>query len=63
MDEEIKKIERNETWDLIELPKGYKPIGIKWVYKKKMNDQGDIERYKARLVAKGYIKRQECIVT
>lgn len=54
MDEEITAIERNETWELVELPRGHQPIGVKWVYKKKMNAQGEIERYKARLVAKGY---------
>jgi Reverse transcriptase (RNA-dependent DNA polymerase) len=54
MDEEIRAIERNKTWELVELPEGYRPIGVKWVYKKKMNAQGKIERYKARLVAKGY---------
>ena len=37
MDEEIEAIERNKTWDLVELLDGYKPIGVKWVYKKKMN--------------------------
>jgi Reverse transcriptase (RNA-dependent DNA polymerase) len=36
------------------LPKGHKPIGVKWVYKKKMNAQCEIERYKARIVAKWY---------
>ncbi|HEY5260323.1 MAG TPA: reverse transcriptase domain-containing protein, partial [Rhabdochlamydiaceae bacterium] len=54
MDEEIGAIEKNKTWDLVELPEGCRPIGVKWVYKKKMNAQGEIERYKARLVAKGY---------
>jgi hypothetical protein len=29
-------------------------IRVKWVFKKKMNSQGEIERYKARLVMKGY---------
>ncbi|KAE8655248.1 hypothetical protein F3Y22_tig00117034pilonHSYRG01564 [Hibiscus syriacus] len=33
---------------------GSQPIGVKWIYRKKMNAQGEIERYKARLVAKGY---------
>lgn len=54
MNEEIKAIDRNNTWELVELPKGSQPIGVKWVFKKKMNAQGDIERYNARLVAKGY---------
>ena len=47
MDEEIGAIEKNKTWDLAELPKGCRPIGVKWVYKKKMNAQGEIGRYKA----------------
>ncbi|KAE8721174.1 hypothetical protein F3Y22_tig00016637pilonHSYRG00095 [Hibiscus syriacus] len=54
MNEEIEAIDRNNTWELAELPKGSQPIGVKWVFKKKMNAQGEIERYKARLVAKGY---------
>lgn len=40
MDEEIKAIDRNNTWELVELPKGSKHIGVKWVFKKKMNAQG-----------------------
>ena len=54
MEEEIKAIHRNNSWEVIELPEGSQPIGVKWVFKKKMNAQGKIERYKARLVAKGY---------
>lgn len=54
MQEEMNAIEKNDTWELATLPKGNKPFGVKWVYKKKMNAQGEIERYKARLVAKGY---------
>ena len=46
MDEEIKAIHRNNTWEVIELPKGSQPIGVKWVFKKKMNAHGEIERYK-----------------
>jgi hypothetical protein len=37
MDEEINAIEKNETWELTELPKGQKVIRVKWVFKKKMN--------------------------
>ncbi|GKV48172.1 hypothetical protein SLEP1_g54998 [Rubroshorea leprosula] len=54
MDEEIAAIERNNTWELIELPKGKKAIGVKWVYKTKLKENGEIDKFKARLVAKGY---------
>jgi len=54
MDEEIKAIEKNKTWELTELPANKKPIGVKWVYKTKYKPNGEIDRYKARLVAKGY---------
>ncbi|KAE8683276.1 TMV resistance protein N-like [Hibiscus syriacus] len=57
MDEEIKAIEKNDTWKLTSLPKGHKAIGVKWVYKTKQNAKGEIERHKARLVAKGYSQK------
>ena len=57
MNEKIKTIKRNDTWELAELPKGSQTIGVKWVFKKKINAQGEIERFKARLVAKGYWKK------
>ncbi|GKU93862.1 hypothetical protein SLEP1_g7421 [Rubroshorea leprosula] len=52
IDEEIAAIERNNTWELTELPKGKKAIGVKWVYKTKLKENGEIDKYKARLVAK-----------
>ena len=54
MDAEMRSIEKNETWDLIELPKGAKRIRVKWVYKTKLNELGEVDKHKARLVAKGY---------
>jgi hypothetical protein len=39
---------------LIELPSGAKRIGVKWIYKTKLNELGEVDKYKARLVAKGY---------
>ena len=54
MDAEIESIEKNDTWELTDLPKGYKTIGVKWVYKTKLKDNGKVDKYKARLVAKGY---------
>lgn len=58
MKTELEAIERNNTWKLVELPSGHKPIGLKWVYKLKKNTEGDIVKYKARLVAKGYVQKQ-----
>ncbi|KAL4563757.1 hypothetical protein LXL04_027802 [Taraxacum kok-saghyz] len=54
MDLEIQAIEKNQTWRLVDLPKGTKYIRVKWVYKTKLNEKGEIEKHKARLVAKGY---------
>ena len=44
----------NETCDLVDAPKGVKPIGCRWVYKVQYNTDGSVNRYNARLVAKGY---------
>ena len=54
MDEESLAIERNNIWVLTNLPKGHKTIGVKWVYKMKLKENGEVDKYKARLVAKGY---------
>ena len=37
MEEEINAIEKNDTWELLTLPKGHEAIGVKWVYKEKKN--------------------------
>ena len=54
MKEELKALEKNKTWVIVQLPKDKKPVGCRCVYKIKYNSDGTIERYKARLVAKGY---------
>ena len=54
MEMEIHAIERNHTWELVDLPPQAKKIGVKWVYKTKLNEEGKVEKCKARLVAKGY---------
>lgn len=57
MDEEIRAIERNHTWKLVKRPLGAKTIGVKWVFKTKFNEQGEVNKYKARLVVKGYAQQ------
>lgn len=57
MDAEIRSIEKNQTWSLTELPAGAKKIGVKWIYKTKLNEFGEVDKLKARLVAKGYAQK------
>ncbi|WKA08719.1 hypothetical protein VitviT2T_026416 [Vitis vinifera] len=54
MNEEMKSLQKNETWELIECPPRKKPVGCRWIYTVKYKTDGSIERFKARLVAKGY---------
>ena len=55
---EIDSVMSNGTWEIVDRPYGCKPIGCKWVFKKKLRPDGTIERYKARLVAKGYTQKE-----
>ena len=60
MDEEIKAIEKNDTWKLTTLSNGHKSIGVKWVYKKKKNFKRHMQKDKIRLMVKSY-KQQASI--
>ncbi|KAJ9678523.1 hypothetical protein PVL29_020646 [Vitis rotundifolia] len=52
--EEIRALEDNLTWKLVDLPQGKKVVGYKWIFPVKVNPGGSIARLKARLVARGY---------
>ena len=54
MEEELDQIEKNETWELVPVPNNKNVIGTKWVFRNKMNEDGQVIRNKARLVCKGY---------
>ncbi|KAE8697487.1 pentatricopeptide repeat-containing protein [Hibiscus syriacus] len=58
MQEEIEALHKNNTWDLVPLPQGRKPIGNKWVFKIKRNGDAQVERYRARLMVKGYAQKE-----
>ena len=54
MEVEMTTLEKNNTWELVQLPKGKQLVGCKWVYTIKYKSDRTLDRYKARLVAKGY---------
>ena len=58
MQQEINSLDKNKTFELVPLPSNRKAIGVKWVYKVKLNPDNTINKYKARLCAKGFTQKQ-----
>ncbi|GJS87283.1 calcineurin B-like protein 4 [Tanacetum coccineum] len=58
MASEIDSILQKHAWELVGLLSGCKPLGYKWIIKKKMKVDGTIDKYKARLTIKGF-RQQE----
>ena len=58
MQEEIKSLHENHTYDLVELPKGRKALKNKWVYRLKNEENNPRPRYKARLVVKWFNQKK-----
>ena len=54
METEMKSLNENDVWDLVELPPGQKTVGSKCVFKKKIGADGSVQ---ARLVAQGYTQK------
>ena len=57
MEKEMKSLQESEVWDLVDLPSGRKPVGSKWVFKVKTDEDRNVERFKARLVAQGFTQK------
>ena len=55
---EVDSILQNHTWELVDFPPSCKPLGSKWIFKKKMKADGSINKYKTKLVIKGYRQRE-----
>ena len=58
MEEVLQQIIINDKWELVPRLKDKNLIGTKWVFKNKMNEQGEVIRNKARLVCKGYSQQK-----
>jgi len=59
MQEELNQFKRNDVWDLVPKPPQKNIIGTKWVFRNKMNEQGEVTRNNARLVAQGYNQQED----
>ena len=58
MKAEMESMYSNQVWTLVDLPANIKPIGCKWVYKRKRGPDGRVETFEASLVAKGYTQKE-----
>ena len=58
MNLEMESMYSNSVWEIVDLPDGVKPIGCKWIYKRKIGVDGKVQTFKARLVAKGYTQKE-----
>ncbi|GJS67898.1 zinc finger, CCHC-type containing protein [Tanacetum coccineum] len=52
--DEMDSIMGNNTWVLTDLPPGCRPLGYKWIFKRKLKVDGTVEKFKARLVIQGF---------
>lgn len=55
---EMRSMRQKHVWDLMGLPRGARAIGCKWVFKRKVDSEGKVNRWKARLVAQGFAQRE-----
>ncbi|GKB46746.1 putative ribonuclease H-like domain-containing protein [Tanacetum coccineum] len=58
MQEELLQFKLQKVWTLVDLPKGKRAIGTKWVYRNKKDERGIVVRNKARLIAQGYTQEE-----
>ena len=54
MNEEMKALLHNDTWEIVDLHKGKTPVSCRWVFNLKCKSDVSLDRHKARLVARGY---------
>jgi hypothetical protein len=59
---EMDSILINGTWEICDLPVGCKPVGCKWIFKKKMKPNGTVDKFKARLVVRDLPKKKARII-
>jgi hypothetical protein len=58
MQMEMDAVERYKTWELADLPAGHHAISLKWVFKLKKDETGELIKHKARLVARSFVQQE-----
>ncbi|GJR69339.1 copia protein [Tanacetum coccineum] len=58
MQDKIYEFDRLQVWELVPRPECVMVIALKWIYKVKLDEYGDVLKNKARLVAEGYRKEE-----
>ncbi|KAI3672608.1 hypothetical protein L6452_38703 [Arctium lappa] len=58
MQEELLQFVLQVVWHLVDLPKGHRAIGTKWIFRNKKDERGIVIKNKARLVAQGYTQEE-----
>ncbi|KAA0048103.1 gag/pol protein [Cucumis melo var. makuwa] len=58
IDLKMESMYSNSVWTLVDQPNNVKPIGCKWIYKRKRDQAGKVHTFKARLMAKGYTQKE-----
>ncbi|KAI3515994.1 hypothetical protein L1887_14901 [Cichorium endivia] len=58
MKDELNEFERNKVWRLVPTPEKAYVLGMKWVFRNKLDNEGNVIRNKARLVVKGYCQEE-----
>ena len=58
MNQEMESTYSNFVWELVDPPEDVRPVGCKWIFKRKRGIDGKVETFKARLVEKGYTQKE-----
>nr|GEY20015.1 copia protein [Tanacetum cinerariifolium]GEY20331.1 copia protein [Tanacetum cinerariifolium] len=58
MQEELLQFKMQKVWVLVDLPKGKRAIGSKWIFRNKKDERGILIRNKARFVVQGYTQKE-----
>ena len=58
MQDKLSQFNRNHVWDLVPKPKDHSIIGTKWIFRNKLDEDGNVVRNKPRLIAQGYSQEE-----